>query len=251
VPERIPRDEIPTARKLLDRDGAVILTGWPVEPDSAVNAASAILGTRLRQLEKIHERTTENTTGTQEAPSSGFLHRDGAYGVVDINDQLVQLRIPDPDYILIFCAAVAPAGGESVVIDGYRLIERLRSSAPELYEFLTTIDVDFTSRNTNPDFPRVPRLCRIVEWTRGGRMILRSAERAQPMPRDPRWDEHDRLIQAWVDVCETLGAQIRQDTTLAPGEVLVVDNYRCLHGVRRNDGRRTTYILRCKSQDAR
>ncbi len=251
VPERIPREEIPAARKLLDRDGAVILTGWPVAPDSAVNAASAILGTRLRQLEKIQERTTENTTDTQEAPSSGFLHRDGSYGVVDINDQLVQLRIPDPDYVLIFCAVAAPAGGESVVIDGYRLIERLRSSAPELYEFLTTIDVDFTSRNKNPDFQRVPRLCRIVEWTRGGRMILRSAERAQPIPRDARWDEHDRLIQAWVDVCETLAAQIRQDTTLAPGEVLVIDNYRCLHGVRQNDGLRTTYVLRCKSHDAR
>jgi Taurine catabolism dioxygenase TauD, TfdA family len=98
---------------------------------------------------------------------------------------------------------------------------------------------------------RVPQLRRIVEWTRGGRMILRSAERAQPTPRGCRWDEHDRLIQTWVDVCETLAAQIRQDITLAPGEVLVVDNYRCLHGVRRNEGRRTAYILRCRSQDVR
>jgi gamma-butyrobetaine dioxygenase len=251
VPERIPREEVPAARKLLDREGAVILIGWPVAPDSAINAASAILGTRLRQLEKIQERTTVNTMTTQEDPSSGFLHRDGAYGVVDINDQRVQLRIPDPDYVLIFCTATAPAGGESVVIDGYRLVERLRSGQPELYEFLTSIDVDFTSRDRNPDFPRIPRLARIVEWTRGGRMILRSAERAQPAPRDPRWDEHDRMIQAWVDVCETLGAQIQHDTTLSPGEVLVVDNYRCLHGVRRNEGRRTTYILRCKTQDAR
>ncbi|MGH3899710.1 MAG: TauD/TfdA family dioxygenase [Pseudonocardiaceae bacterium] len=105
------------------------------------------MGTRLGQLEKIHERITENTKATQGAPSSGFLHRDGAYGVVDINDQLVQLRIPDPDYVLIFCAVAPPAGGESVVIEGYRLIDRLRSRQPELYEFLTTIDIDFTSKN--------------------------------------------------------------------------------------------------------
>ncbi len=42
------------------------------------------------------------------------------------DDQLVLLRIPDPDYVLIFCAVAAPAGGESVVIDGYPLIDRLR-----------------------------------------------------------------------------------------------------------------------------
>jgi gamma-butyrobetaine dioxygenase len=251
VPDRVPHDAIPTARKLLNRNGAVILTGWPVELDSVVNAASAMLGTRLRELEKIQERTTDNTADSQQGPSAGLLHRDGAHVVVDINDRLVQVRIPDPDYVLIFSAIPAPTGGASVVIDGYRLLEQLRSGAPELYEFLTTVDVDVSSRNTLPDVRRIPRVCRMVEWTRGGRMILRVADYAQPMPRESRWAEHDRLIQAYVDLCTTLAAQIQTDTTLAPGEALFVDNYRCLHGVRDHTGQRTTYILRCKSKDAR
>jgi len=46
-------------------------------------------------------------------------------------------------------------------------------------------------------------------------------------------------------------AQIRYDTALAAGEVLVIDNYRCLHGVRDHEGTRTSYVLRCKSNDAR
>jgi len=150
-------------------------------------------------------------------------------------------------------AATRPgsAGGESVVVDGYRLVERLRSAAPELYEFLATVDVDVTSRNTNPDVRRVPRVCRMVEWTRGGRMIVRVAELAQPMPRESRWAEHERLIESYVDVCATLAAQIRDDTTLAAGEVLVIDNYRCLHGVRGHEGRRRSYVLRCTSSQAR
>lgn len=246
VPERLARTETSLARQRLQRDGAVILTGWPVEPDSVVSAAAAVLGTRLREFEKVRERTTENADALA-------LHRDGAHVVVDIHDRLVRVRIADPDYALILCTAPAPAGGESFVVDGYRLIDRLRDGAPELYEFITTVDVDITSkwisRNIHTDLYRVPRVCRMVEWTRGGRMIVLSGEGAQPAPRETQWDEHERLIATYAEVITAAAAVIRADTTLAAGEVLVLDNYRCLHGVRAHEGRRTTHVLRCKSQD--
>jgi len=220
----------------------VVLTGWPVEPDSVVNAAAAVLGTRLRELEKVQQRTTNNSDPLT-------LHRDGAHVVVDIRDRLVRVRIADPDYALILCAAPASAGGESVIVDGYRLIDRLRDGAPELYEFVTSVDVDVTSRIPYPDVYQVPRVCRLVEWTRGGRMIVRGSECAQPVPRETQWEEHERLIAAYADLITTVAAKVRADTTLAAGEVLVLDNYRCLHGVRAHQGRRTTHVLRCKSQD--
>lgn len=242
VPERVARSETSAARQLLERDGAVILTGWPMEPDSVVSAAGTVLGTRLRELEKVQRRTTN----TSDALT---LHRDGAHVVIDIRDRLVRLRIADPDYALILCAAPAPAGGESVVVDGYRLIDRLKDGAPELYEFLTSVDVDTTSRITYPDVYRVPRVCRLVEWTRGGRMIVRVAEHTQPVPRESQWDEHERLIAAYTDLIMTVAAHVRGDTTLVAGEILILDNYRCLHGVRAHDGTRTTHVLRCKSQD--
>jgi gamma-butyrobetaine dioxygenase len=251
VPVRVRYEEIPAARTLLDQDGAVILTGWPVDPDSVVNAASAVLGTRLRELEKLQYRTTENTAVTRDGPSLGLLHTDGAHVIADINDRVVPVRIWDPDYVLIFCETPAPVGGESVVADGYRLVAHLRESDPQLYEFLTSVDVDTTSRNTYPDVHRVPRLCRLIECTRGGRVIVRVGHLAQPMPRESQWAEHERFIQTWVEVLETLAAEICADTTLQSGEVLVVDNYRCLHGVREHEGRRTTYVLRCKTEDAR
>ncbi|MDQ3763228.1 MAG: hypothetical protein M3460_16790 [Actinomycetota bacterium] len=70
VPKHLPRRSTVPARTLLHRDGAVILTGWPVEADSAVNAAAALLGTRLRELEQVREKTTDH------AKALG-LHRDG------------------------------------------------------------------------------------------------------------------------------------------------------------------------------
>lgn len=247
VPERLPRTETSAARQLLERDGAVILTGWSVEPDSVVNAAAAVLGTRLRELERVRQRTTDNA-------DTLMLHTDGAHVVVDIHDRLVRVRIADPDYALILCTAPAPAGGESFVVDGYRLIDRLRDGAPELYDFITSVDVDITSmwisKNIHTDLYRVPRVCRMVEWTRGGRMIVQVAEGAQPAPRETQWAEHERLIATYADVITTAAARVRGDTTLAAGEILILDNYRCLHGVRAHDGTRTTHVLRCKSQDA-
>lgn len=202
-----------------------------------------MLGTCLRELEKVQKRTTNNSDALT-------LHRDGAHIVIDIHDRLVRLRIADPDYALILCATPAPARGESVVVDGYRLIERLKNGAPELYEFVTSVDVDLTSRIAYPDVYRVPRVCRIVEWTRGGRMIVRVAEHAQPVPRESQREEHERLIAAYADVITTVAAQARDDTTHTAGEILILDNYRCLHGVRAHDGTRTTHVLRCKSQDS-
>lgn len=242
IPERVPRDEPFTARKLLERDGAVILTGWPEEADSLVNAAASVLSTRLRELERAESRTTENA-------DTLALHRDGANVVVDIHDRPVNLRNPDIDYVLILCAAPAQTGGESFVVDGYRLVDRLRDKAPELYKFLTSVDVDLTSGIPRADVHPTPRVSRMVEWTRGGRMIVRTAQYAQPVPRESRWDEHQRLPGEYTSVLATLTARAGTGTALAAGEVLVLDNYRCLHGVRAHRGARSVYVLRCKSDD--
>lgn len=243
VPKRIPRSGMFPARTLLHRDGAVILTGWPAEPDSAVTAMAALLGTRLRTLEQVREKATENGEVLG-------LHQDGVNVVVDIHDRRVHLRHADVDFVAILCAASAPSGGQSFLVDGYRLIERLRDQLPELYQFLTTVDVDVTSRLSSPDVHPPATVCRLIEWTRGGRRIVRTPDFAQPAPRETRWEEHEQQINTYADLLATLTAQIRQDTTLAAGEVLVLDNYRCLHGVRTHHGIRTTYVLRCKSADA-
>lgn len=249
APERVPRTEIDTARKLLDRDGAVIVTGWPVEPDSTVNAAAAMLGTRLRELEKLHKRTTESVRPLHR-DGAHTLYRDWGHVVVDLAQQPVRPRLPDPDYVLIHGVRSASRGGESVVVDGYRLIDRLKTAAPELYQFLTTVDVDVTSGRPQADGYHMPRLCRMVEWTRGGRQIVRVAQHAQPAPREIDWDEHQRLIDAYDAVLAGVAEHVRDDTVLQAGEVLVLDNYRCLHSARTHEGCRTVHVLRCKSSDA-
>ncbi len=100
-------------RALLERDGAVILTGLPPKPDSLTLAAAEVLGTRLSRLYPVHERASDRDDRIH-------LHCDNHNVVVDIHGRLTRLRDPDEDYVLIQCVRQATRGGSSLVADGYR-----------------------------------------------------------------------------------------------------------------------------------
>lgn len=240
--QRVDRHDVAQARTLLTRAGAVVLTGWPVEPDSVVLAAATVLGSRLREIEQVRERTTV------DGPDLS-AHRDGAHVVVEVHGRRTQLRMPEPDVVLVLCVSPARAGGQSYVVDGYRLVDRLRAARPELHAFLTTVDVDVTSGIEGSSY-RPPQACRLVEWTRGGRRVVRTPQSAVPVPRDPDADRHRQLIEAYRDVVAAAAAPQGRDTALRAGEVLVLDNYRCLHGVRAHQGPRTMQVGRARSADA-
>jgi hypothetical protein len=242
-PERVGVDELSAARDLLARDGAVILTGSPVEPDDLVRAAATVLGTRLRLLEEVRTRTTGSG---EELP----LHTDGINVVVDIHGRHTQLRDHDIDTVFVLCHTPAAVGGESITADGYRLVESVRQHRPELYEFMTTVDVDFTSGVRDLDAHRQPlRACRMIEWTRGGRMVLRAYPWAVPLPMDPRRDEHQQRLDEYNELLTAVSAAAPHDL-LGSGEIQVLDSYRCPHGVRAHEGTRRTHVLSCKSTAA-
>ena len=243
VPARVGVDDVSTARELLLRDGAVILTGSAVEPDGLVRAVAAVLGTRLRYLEEVRSRI---------AGSGGDLvvHTDGINVAVDIHGRLTHQRDHDVDFVAVLCETPAPVGGESVIADGYRLVERIRRHRPELYQFMTTVDVDFTSGVSELGAYSLPlRACRMIEWSRGGRMVLRAYPWAVPLPMDARREEHQRRLDEYAEVLAALFAVAPHDQ-LRTGEIQLFDSYRCPHGVRAHQGTRCTHVLSCKSAAA-
>jgi gamma-butyrobetaine dioxygenase len=242
LPPRVGRVDVAAARAAVERDGGVVLTGWPAEPDSLVVAAATVLGTRLRGLEKVQRRTTVDGGELD-------LHRDGAHVVVEIQDRQVRLRHPDIDYVLVLCHSPAAVGGDSVVVDGYRIAEHVRATDPQLYRFLTGVDVDLTTGIGRSDVHHVPRVARLLEHTRGGRLIVRVADGVQPVPRESEWDEHVELIARWDRVLDEARAAVTRSTRLGEGEILLLDNYRCLHGVTPHSGPRTTYVARATTAD--
>jgi gamma-butyrobetaine dioxygenase len=232
------------AAALVERDGAAILTGGHGDPRELVVAAAELLGTRLRTVFPVRQKTEHSAEPLD-------LHSDGANVVVDVHGRAVRLRDPDEDYLFQLCRAPAASGGDSILVDGHRLLERLRVGRPELHTFLTTADVDFFGGNAKPTrgVPHTPLVRRLVEYTRGGRLVVRASTSAAPAPQEPQMAEHARLLQSYADVL-TAAAAAAPRFRLETGELLVVDNYRMLHGRDGFRGRREMCILTVLSSDA-
>lgn len=160
----LPRRATPgTARAVLDADGVVLVPGGGPDPEAMVALAATALGGRLRELFGVRPQ------GGTDSPVLG-LHNDGAHLEADVHGRTVRLRDPDEDYLLMHCTAPAPSGGDSVLVDGYALVDRLAAEHPGLHAFLTGCDVDFFGGRTHPPrgVPPTPLLRRLVEHTRAG-----------------------------------------------------------------------------------
>ncbi|MHA6794891.1 TauD/TfdA family dioxygenase [Pseudonocardia bannensis] len=243
LPRRAEVGDVAGARDVFAKDGAVLLSGWDPEPDSLVVAAATLLGTRLRQVFPGRPQAGER------AEALG-LHSDGADVRVDVHGRTVQLRHEGEDVLLLLCAQPATTGGDSVLVDGYQLVDGLRGTRPDVHAFLTGADVDFVgSLPPRRGVPAIPRACRMVEYTRTGRRVVRASEYALPLPREPHWEAHQDLLDEYSDVLATAFAyapRFRMET----GELLVLDNYRYLHGRDGFEGRRLMHVLTVLSADA-
>ncbi|MFI7240630.1 hypothetical protein [Streptomyces qinglanensis] len=103
VPTRVPPDQVRQARTLLDRDGAVLLTGRENTSDALFAAAAQVLGDRLRELYPHRVRTSREADPVH-------LHADSFDIVVDIAGVPRRRRDPDEDHVLVQCVRPAPAG---------------------------------------------------------------------------------------------------------------------------------------------
>lgn len=79
-----------TARRLLSRDGAVILTGLPPTADGLVLAAAEVFGSRLRRIYPVRNRACDRGERID-------LHSDSHHLVVDVHGRATPLRDADED----------------------------------------------------------------------------------------------------------------------------------------------------------
>lgn len=231
------------ARSALERDGAVILPGVGGGPDGLAVAAAEVLGERLRQLFPVRHRGAE---------SEGFLdlHSDSFHIVHDIHGTLRAERDPDEDYLLMLLGRAPAQGGESIVVDGYRVIDRIAEHRPQLHSGLAGFDLDLIGAWSHlPGLPSATRVCRLVEHTRTGRRIVKLGGGIRPLLRDHRFDEVAGMLDEYRDVAATAAAAAPR-FSLDTGDVLMLDNYRCWHGREPFTGPRQLYVQTVRSQDA-
>ncbi|GAA2106887.1 TauD/TfdA family dioxygenase [Streptomyces synnematoformans] len=244
VPARVGPEERHLARALLDRHGAVVLTGHDTTADALVVAAAHLLGGRLRELFPLRERPSRDAGPVH-------LHADSFDLVVDIGGVQRRWRDPDEDYVLVQCLRPAPRGGDSFAADACRFVDDLATTAPELHDFLTAADVDLYGAWAGlRGLPATPRVARHVEHTRAGRRIVRRTDGAVPLHRDPRADHVAAMLDRFTAAVHELEPALPR-FRLDEGDILVLDNYRCWHGRDAHHGERLVRILTLRSTDAR
>jgi gamma-butyrobetaine dioxygenase len=131
--------------------------------------------------------------------------------------------------IYLHCLKAHGSGGETFLVDGFALGERLRTEAPDCFSTLSEIPLNFASKVSNGD-----------DWRARGRVISLGPDGEVcglrfSAPSIHQLDLPEALIEPVLRALERFEALLYDETlwlrmSLSPGDLLVLDNQRVLHG---------------------
>jgi gamma-butyrobetaine dioxygenase len=131
--------------------------------------------------------------------------------------------------LLMHCLKAHPEGGRSLLVDGFALASRLRAESPEAFALLSTVPLGFGAVVGDQD-----------DWRAQGRVISVSADGLVEGIRYNgnsigQLDLPDELIEPMYAALERFESILYDrdlwwQPLLAPGDLLVIDNHRVLHG---------------------
>ena len=201
----------------LRRDGAVVVTGSPTEPGTVIDLLHSI-GLTLRDSSlglifdvKLDPAGYNIAFTAEEVPP----HNDNAQYTHPPSGQVLAMLVNDAQ------------GGNSVVVDGWAVLDALQADDPAAIDVLSRVEVGFRQYSTEADaFTRAP----LVERDRFGRFThLRfSNQLMQPLAFD------DGELADWYRAYRSLGAAVAHPDNqvsfrLNAGDTLFVNGYRVLH----------------------
>lgn len=206
------------ARALVEAQGAAIVPGIGPSEQDARNLAYDLLGSKVLAVPPA-ARVFDGGELDNRAPGLDHTaplppHTDGfGYG-----DQY-------PDYILLTCVHSCAAGGESFLVDGYRLLELMDQDKQTRWvpPALASVEVDQTEQGMQS------AVSPIVQTTAQGRRLLRRTFNQRAAQNSPNHQRDNDMIDAWCTWVDR-AAEAAPRFKLNAGDALVVDNYRLLHG---------------------
>jgi hypothetical protein len=204
-----------TLRRVVRR-GIAFLTGAGREPETVarfVGRFGYIRETNYGRLFDVREEAKPSHLAN--SPVGLDLHTDNPY------------RDPEPTLQALHVIEAASDGGESLFADGFAHAEALRAAAPERFAVLARTSVPFAY--AGPGGERFAAHRPILETDGEGRLrsirVNHRAMGAVPPAGADAWYE------AYLDLYARLHApQARLGRKLAPGDIVLFDNRRVLHG---------------------
>jgi trimethyllysine dioxygenase len=142
-----------------------------------------------------------------------------------------------PGLQMLHCLHFEGAGGDSTLVDGFKIAETLRSTEPDLFEVLATVDV---LGQYIGDGAHLMSARPVFRHDQSGALVQVSYNNADRAPFLLPADEMARLYDALRAFDHLANSRSMQwHRVLRPGDALLFDNWRVLHGRLAYTGKRT------------
>ena len=218
------------------RFGFSKLTGGPVESGALFKVVALFGYVRETNYGQHFEVRTEVNPSNLAYTGLGLqAHTDNPY------------RDPVPTLQILYCLENSAKGGENMVVDGFRVAERLRDESPRGFDLLARYCARFEYAGSSGVCLRSRRP--MIELAPDGELIaIRFNNRSAAAITDVPYDEMPDYYAAYRRLGELIDdPSMEVSFKLSPGESFIVDNTRVLHARRGYAGAGSRWLQGCYS----
>ena len=203
------------------KNGFIIISNVPTKDNFIVNFANSIGSIRRTNFgEYFNVKSKPNPNDLAYTSLPLAPHTDNPY------------RNPVPCIQILHCIENEVTGGLSTLVDGYTVTEQLKKNFPNYYDILTKIKVRFQFIDQNVVLENWAEMIQLDEF--GEFKQVRFSPRLDFVPLMDK-EKLELYYSARKKISELYNSDdYRIEFKLQPGDLLMMDNYRLLHG-------RTTY----------
>lgn len=201
----------------VDDFGFSILSGVPREEGMVCKVAEIFGFVRETNYGRLFEVRAEEKPVNLAYTGLGLnVHTDNPY------------RDPVPGLQLLHCLLANEGGGETVLVDGFKVAETLREEAPEDFDMLSRHWVPFRFRDDTADLQsRAP----LIELDDRGRLVAVRYNNRSAAPFDLPADVMPRYYAAFRRFAAMLHRpEFELGFKLGNGQLMIFNNRRVLHG---------------------
>jgi [2-(trimethylamino)ethyl]phosphonate dioxygenase len=216
------------------RFGFAVMTDTPVEPGTLCKVAELFGYVRETNYGRWFEVRAEVNPNNLAYTNLGLqAHTDNPY------------RDPVPTLQILACLENSVEGGDSIVVDGFRVVERLKAENPRWFDVLSGHAARFAYEGSAGVRLRAKRP--MIELGPDGELIAvrfnnRSLAAATDVPYDEMADyyaAYRRFAELIEDPAMAVGFKLK------PGELFIVDNTRVLHARKSFSGTGKRWLQGC------
>ncbi len=197
--------------------GFVIIKNTPVQKNY-LNKFANIIGI----LRKTNFGTLFNVKSVRKASDLAYTshalsaHTDNPY------------RKPIPGIQLLHCIKNDSKGGRSTLSDGFSIANHMRKKYPKYFQLLSSIKIRFTYQDSKTILENWGEIIELNSDGTVKRVRLSPRLDYVPVLKKDKLEKFYKARSLFIELCNSKNFMI--EFKLKPGDIMIMDNYRTLHG---------------------